>query len=304
MSARWPQDLPGPIGPGYVLTPFEQSIRTDMEVGPARVRRISTARRDRLSVQWRFTDAEMGAFRAWFGSEAWSLAGDSDDLSSWSVLGTSLSVGPGTIAGPGGVTPTRLIESAADEMHRLRFYPALEPRRRYWIAATVRSAGRRYLALSLGGYGPDGGGRILIDTATGAVPYPWESEDLVVRDRGGGWLRVSGVMTSGSGDASPYLFLTLFDDQLAGTYPGDGESGVDVCELTLLPETLSAPVYLPTDADGAVRGAAGGSGWFVADLSFGGGQSPVEARFAAPFRAEALSGLNWQVSADLEVRHA
>lgn len=304
MSARWPQDLPGPIGPGYGLTPFEQSIRTDMEVGPARVRRISTARRDRLSVQWRFDDAEMGAFRAWFGSEAWSLAGHSDDLTGWSVLGQGLSLAPGTIAGPGGVTPTRLTESDAEEIHRLRWYPDLAPGRRYRLAATLRSAGRRHVALSLGGFGPDGGGRVIVDAETGTVADAGNAEDLTLVDRGGGWWRVSWTMSSGTGADTPYVFFTLFDDALSNSYLGDGASGVDVCEVTLLRDTLSAHVYLPTDADGAVRGAAGGSGWFTTDLSFGGGLSAVEARFAAPFRAEALSGLNWQVSADLEVRHA
>lgn len=49
--------------------------------------------------------------------------------------------------------------------------------------------------------------------------------------------------------------------------------------------------------------AAGGAAWFTISLAVGQtGLDTVEARFRESFRAAALPGLNWEVSATLEVR--
>lgn len=49
--------------------------------------------------------------------------------------------------------------------------------------------------------------------------------------------------------------------------------------------------------------AAGGSAWFSMDLAIGAtGLESHDCRFAGIWRATALPGLNWQVSARLEVR--
>jgi hypothetical protein len=53
-----------------MLSPVDQTIRTDMEAGPARVRRRTHARNDFLNVSILFTAAEMAAFRTWFESDA------------------------------------------------------------------------------------------------------------------------------------------------------------------------------------------------------------------------------------------
>ena len=49
--------------------------------------------------------------------------------------------------------------------------------------------------------------------------------------------------------------------------------------------------------------AAGGASWFNIDLAVGAtGIDTVEARFSGPWTADALPGLNWHVSAKLEIR--
>lgn len=67
--ASWPSTLPAPKYGGYQLAPVDQTIRTDMEVGQARQRRRTTARNDKLTLAWTFTDAEMATFRAWFDDD-------------------------------------------------------------------------------------------------------------------------------------------------------------------------------------------------------------------------------------------
>lgn len=66
----WPATLPAPMVAGYALNPVDMTARTEMEAGPARVRRRSSARVDMVPVQWSVSDAQMAIFRAWFDDPA------------------------------------------------------------------------------------------------------------------------------------------------------------------------------------------------------------------------------------------
>ena len=112
MSTRiWPDTLPGIIEPGFELRPAEQSVRTDMEVGTKRLRRISAARADSVTVAWKMTDREMAAFRAWHGDEAWSLAGASDDITGWGVFNAG--VDTDAVVGPAWQLADTIVENTA-----------------------------------------------------------------------------------------------------------------------------------------------------------------------------------------------
>ena len=67
--ATWLTTLPRPQVAGYAIAPVDVTVRTDMEAGLPRVRRRSAARNDQVSVAWRFTDAQMATFRAWFDGD-------------------------------------------------------------------------------------------------------------------------------------------------------------------------------------------------------------------------------------------
>lgn len=73
--ATWPAVLPAPLAEGYTLSPGDQTIRTDMEVGAARVRRRTTARNDQLNVGWTLTVAELDTLRDWFDDDVTGIAG-------------------------------------------------------------------------------------------------------------------------------------------------------------------------------------------------------------------------------------
>lgn len=66
MSASYPSNLPRPLLSGYGVNPIDETIRTDMESGTARVRRRTKARNDKASVRFLFTDYELAVFRTWF----------------------------------------------------------------------------------------------------------------------------------------------------------------------------------------------------------------------------------------------
>lgn len=68
--AVYPSTLPTPLVEGYALSPVDQTVRTDMEAGAARVRRRTFARNDLLDITIVMTGVEFSSFRAWFDTDA------------------------------------------------------------------------------------------------------------------------------------------------------------------------------------------------------------------------------------------
>ena len=73
--ATWPITLPRPLADDYGIQPVDPSIRTDMDVGAARVRRRTRARNDRVRVVWQLTPEQAAIFRAWFEDDAGAAGG-------------------------------------------------------------------------------------------------------------------------------------------------------------------------------------------------------------------------------------
>jgi hypothetical protein len=64
-SLSWPAILPLPSIAGYQIKPVPNVDRTEVDVGPARQRRRSTAARDEITVQFRLTLWQQMFFEAW-----------------------------------------------------------------------------------------------------------------------------------------------------------------------------------------------------------------------------------------------
>ena len=63
-------------------------------------------------------------------------------------------------------------------------------------------------------------------------------------------------------------------------------------------------LHLRTGSDGKVTGAAGTTAWALMPTAVGGGFKYVEGRFKGMFKATAGPALNWDVTAQMEVRNA
>jgi len=298
---HWPDTLPTPIGPGYGLEAVDQYLRTDMEVGPARTRRLTRARRDRVQAVWVMTPAEFVAFRAWFEDGAWSLAGHSDDLAHWAATGAGFV--PAQSLTPSLVPAGRLVEDGSTGAHLLALaLPGLPAGVEVRATLSLRAAGRARVRAGL--LGTDAVLRDLaVHLGTGAGSGASGVTFWSVTDRGNGWWRVSFRVTTGAGAGVAALRVSLCDDSGAASYVGTGVSGADLAEVNLRLHT-GADLYLPTDAAGAARGAAGGPAWAMIPVWTGGPVTPVECRFEQTFTVEVKPGLNTHVSAPLEVRHA
>lgn len=83
--------MPAPLLSGYGLEASDCTVRTDMESGPARVRRRSSAAPDTVALKYLFTAAEMAGFRAWWDSTwehgaAWAAIPVADGRSAGAVV--------------------------------------------------------------------------------------------------------------------------------------------------------------------------------------------------------------------------
>lgn len=67
--AAWPATLPEPLLAGNGVEPRPNVIRTDMEAGPARHRRRSTAVLTRMRVSWLLEPAQMVTFLDWWSDD-------------------------------------------------------------------------------------------------------------------------------------------------------------------------------------------------------------------------------------------
>lgn len=302
MTRRWPDTLPGAERPGYELQPIDPSIRTDMEAGARRLRRITRAQRDSIAVSWRFIDEQMAAFRAWYGDDLWSLSGDSDDVAGWSAVNV-LPLRDGRL-GPAGQLADKLRAVAVNGAHFIgRDLTAAQIDNTVLVArATLRAGGHDFARLAL--LDRAGALRSLdVDLAGGSIVGQSGLSDARIESRAGGWWRVSLWAATGAGGAVPQLRIAPRLTPGGSDYTGNGVDGVHVCEMQARIAT-GHDLYLPASETGHALGAAGGSAWFFAPLAFGGGFAVAECRFEGGWKASIGQGLRWTVTGNLEVRNA
>lgn len=64
--ANIPKMIPACSVDGYKISPQNATVRTEMETGPARQRRLSASTPTQLSVKWILSRLEFKVFEAWF----------------------------------------------------------------------------------------------------------------------------------------------------------------------------------------------------------------------------------------------
>lgn len=296
---RWPDVLPVP-SIGYSLSPVDPSRRTDMEVGAPRVRAITQANNDLVDMAWVLTDPEFRAFRAWFLDEAWSIAGDSESLSGWALVGMTRAAG--MALSPDLVSVDVLTEDTSGALHYAQAsLTGAIAGGTVLVRATLKSDGRDVARLSF--FDRAGVARYTnIDLSSGALGDTSGVVTRTTEDRGDGWWRVTLTADVGTGGSTPVMRVQSLSGG-ATNYTGDGVSTLSACEIGARMVT-GADLHLRTDADGLALGAASGAAWAWMPVAVGNGLTYAECRFRTMFKAQAQAGLNWQVSAQVEVRNA
>lgn len=297
----YPDTLPSPSWPSFVLTPADQSLRTDMEVGDPKTRRLTHARRDVCDLEHRMKDAEYGVFRAWFGDEPWSLTGESDAFTGWTEARVTLAL-DGFAVGPDGQPVWAISETAVTNTHILQrgLSGLVAADTTVVCRMTLKANGRDKVRLSLVNMANTSCVAV-VDLATGQLMSSTNVLSAAVKDRGNGWYRVEFVAAMGSGATTPNFRATLSTDGTVTNYLGDGFSGVLATEQQLKLYT-GYDLYLPTDASGNVQGASGGAGWFAMAVPVGGGNSVKQCQFIGTYAAAAMQGTNWSVKSKVRVR--
>ena len=301
MARIWPDILSTPSHPGFGLTPVDTAVRTDMESGSAKVRRTSFSRRDLVDLSYLLTEPEFTHFRAWWDDAFWSLSGDSDSLVPFTLSNATLT--PDAIVGPLNVLADQLIESAVNTTHftQLTLGAEVVAGGTVLCRATLKS-GTRFGRVQF--TARDGTlCHATVDLSTGALVGSSNVLTATVVDRGGGWWRVTITAAVGSGATSPKWRAQIMQSASVATYLGDGVSAIGVCEQQMRTVT-GYDDFLRTDAAGYIQGAAAGTAWVQMPLAVGGGFKYLESRFKGPFKGTAGEGLEWAVTAQVEVRNA
>jgi hypothetical protein len=301
LTRRWPDGLPAPVGRGYQLELADMARRTDFEVA-IRARRITTVRRDRPTLAGRLTDAEFEALRAWWGDEAWSLAGASDSLSGWTFAGASR--GAGAAVGPDGVLYDALVEDEAAGEHRA-WVTLADPGWGVDDSATAvvsllpigRSAARVTIV------GRDNIHRNAdVDLATRGIIGLSAGVSVSVSAHGD-WSRVRLTAKAGFG-ATPMRLRIGARDGAGVSYTGSGAAALAIGQINVLRGDRSQAIFVPTRADGTALGAAGGSAWFRCPIAVGGGHVRREVLPLGALAAEPMPSLNWSFTLQVEARDA
>ena len=299
---RWPDTLPTPSAPGFDLSPVDQAIRTNMEVGAQRVRRRTEADFDRVTMAWKFNPYEMDAFLIFRKSRPYSLIGASDDLSAWTFSGNNTTRQIEAVTGPGNLVVDSVLETAATGLHRIEIAgPAINGADVLFMA-TVKGIGRTLGRLSI----LDRNGVQLyteFDLSSGTLGGQSGLLSRSITSRGDGWWRVAITADIGTGVSTSQLSVRFRDDAGNLTYAGDITKGFGICEVAARIATGS-DLFIPTDSAGKALGADGGAAWFYAPMPDGSALVSKEVRFVGPYKATAMAGLNWSVSAEVEVRNA
>lgn len=299
---RYPDTLPQPSAPGFALSPVDQSLRSNMEVGAQRVRRRTFARLDKMTVELRMTELEFTAFRAWAESAAYSLAGSSDDIATWTLVKTTRSAA--AAFAPDGIVVDRMLETVDNDVHRVeRSMPGAAVNNASLICRAtlkaVNGANARFGFLDRTGTMAS----VNIDLATGTLSGAVGLTSQTITDRGNGWWRVTVIGSTATGGASPILRVNALSSGMSLSYVGDVTRGLDICETQARFET-GYDLFLPTGSDGKALGSGGGSSWFYMPIASGGGLTTAEARFTGPYKVTTQSALRRTVTAEVEVRNA
>jgi len=297
---RWPDVLETPSFPGFGLSPVDQTVRGDMEVGLARTRQVTFAENDTFEMSWIFSDEEMGAFRAWEASRPVSLAGDSDDLRGWAQARVTAALSG--LIGPDECIPTRIAETATTGTHAIstELTGLVDQNVDVVLYATIKASGCDFAKVSM----IDRNGvadHVVINLAAGTV-VSTSGATATLLDRENGYWRVRLVANTGSGALTPVMRISCMADGVTDSYAGNTANGIRICEV-MARQSTGADLFLRSGPDGKALGAGGGA-WVTVPLAVGGGFAYVEARFKGRFKAQAGNGLEWTVSATMEARYA
>ena len=168
------------------------------------------------------------------------------DASSWSQNGVTVTSSAGTGI-DGGATAQKLVETATTGVHQDFLQPTLAASTTYTFSRYLKG-GERTRARFLFTSPSMSDASCIFNLTTGAVV----SGDGLIEDVGGGWYRCILSFTTVDGGVS--TLRSQLDDGSAGSYAGDGTSGLFVYGAQL--EAGSTPSsYIPTTGSTVTRAA-------------------------------------------------
>ena len=288
----YPSTLPAPLVSGYTLSPVDQTVRTDMEVGAARVRRRTRARNDLIDVSFLLTAAQMDEFREWFDGYEWQRknlflhSADCDSANGWNIGSNLTRVGK-TTAPDGSNSATVYTGTVFGDA---------------WIGQSVDLSLNTSYTLSvwaklISGSAPSSGSLLVSDHDIDGSGVVMAGERTLL-----GWAGISSTWkrfelpftNAGAVTAMQYLCTDFANGAHIAVWGAQIEPRLLASEFI---NTDGSPVVI-----NETYGIAGGTSWFDMAIDVGSGPAVArEVRFKGPWKATRDSSM-WRVTAQIEVR--
>jgi hypothetical protein len=150
------------------------------------------------------------------------------DDAAWTKTNASISANV-EVAPDGTTTADKLVENTLSGVHSARYLVTAASLTTYTQSVYVKAAGRTKGQLQI--YGSGGGSTVNFDlgavTATAAGAYGgWAAASATIASIGSGWFRVTNTATTNSTLTAFNVEVFCSDASGAGTYTGDGTSGL------------------------------------------------------------------------------
>lgn len=274
--SSWPSILPRPLLGGYSLNPADQTLRTDMESGAARVRRRSRARLDLVDVAWKFTDAQMAVFREWFDNS------NTAEASGTAQAGGSIHSGTAQ-AGAASTITLAAAASATNDYYKHATLTLTGGTGSGQVREITAYAGATKVAT--------------VDAAWVTVPDATSTYDITPG--------TSGIVLAAGASATAEYYKRCTLHLVGGAGLGQTRT-ITAYNGYIKLAIVDSAWATPPDATSIYEisgGADGGAAWFTTSLTTGdGGIVGNTARFNGPWKSALLPGLNHHVTARIEVR--
>jgi hypothetical protein len=199
------------------------------------------------------------------------------DNASWTKSDTTVTANAAT-APDGTLTADKIVASATTAVHKIQRDVSVSSPNAYTFSVFAKAAEYGFCSVNTGGSGGAGlsARTAVVNLTTGALVSETVTGMTTITALASGWYRISVTTAAATGSGSPGFFVEPLSTSTAGSYTGDGTSGIFLWGAQL--EAASFPSsYVPTTSASVTRAADA----VDATISYGGSVSTF-VEYSAP----------------------
>lgn len=173
----------------------------------------------------------------------------------WTKSDTTVTANAAT-APDGTLTADKIVASATTAVHKIQRDVSVSSPNAYTFSVFAKAAEYGFCSVNTGGSGGAGlsARTAVVNLTTGALVSETVTGMTTITALASGWYRISVTTAAATGSGSPGFFVEPLSTSTAGSYTGDGTSGIFIWGAQLEPSaSLGSYVPTTTSAAGALR---------------------------------------------------